>query len=1159
MKERSGLRVAVVLTGLTSLLAACSVEEKTVNAGSPGAPAEATAPAVSANSSAPSAPLPEGEGAFALGDADEAPILKVAPDGILSLADVRMLVDYRDGRSTQQDKVGAVDFSPERTQIVAGQLWQREGEFLPKTSSQPLGFAETLKRAVSDAVDYEFFLTGEIKPEATARWVLRLPSTAYAGAAVLVDDKPVTLPKKPGDFSVGRYDAQTLALPVADGMLTLSAPTNVLVGDNRFYHQEHFSLILEQQRDAKTPGERAYSSQLSWRPFRYVPLSLAPVANMGFADEVAGDQQGGWNDQGADHDLASFPVGEQTFGGVLFSITDPAANDGRGCLVFAGPQRMNFLKEATVQADGEPLRTLFLLHAFAWDQDKGTPLGELVVSFADGTTQALPVTAHVEASNWTAAYDAPNGRIVWRGDTGSHEAGLSLSQYALPGKPVESIRFVGSGQAVWMVAGLTGSTDPVPPATSVADEPMVMVANEDWGAYPFEKDIVPGTMLDFSGFVDAPAGKHGHVEIRDGHFVFADRPGEPLRFWGTNIVWGGNFIEKPLAEQLARRLAMMGYNSVRFHHSDRGMLRDNPASSHDIDPEQLDLWDYLFYCMKKEGLYVTIDLFSSRVFKAGEIEEVDVPVGKGIKAAVTISPSAMEAWKIFARKLMTHRNPYTGMTYAEDPALFAICPINENVQEVFWSSNPSVAQLYNRRFDEWLESNHMTGLSDDERALAFVRFQSELQIASEREIHRFLKDELGVQAQLTDVNHRDYKPLTLTRDNLDYVDVHRYWDHPRFAGAPWQLPYLHTSESVITALAEVPRVLFPTRVAGRPFAVTEFNYSHPNPFRGEAGPIMGAYSAFQDWDAIYRFNYSGSLTQYLTQTGPIVGLNTINDPVGVLADRLIALLFLRRDVAPASEMIVYEINPDTLFSRADNLGSYSQEFSTLGLVSGLGTVVTDGQSVPNLPIAAEVVDPGTSPSLGVESFENGPKLLAEVKDSGLIDPALMDTKKGRYESETGEIVLDAGKNIFTVLTPRTEAFVLPQPGTLKGDFATVKVEDAATVAVCAMDGKPLSASSRLLILHLTEAQSTGSRFRNAERKIIETWGDGPPLVRRGTARLTLPVAPATARVWALDMTGERLWEVPLKPAGSGSELTLTSVSPQGVALAYELEIVPPGR
>ena len=43
------------------------------------------------------------------------------------------------------------------------------------------------------------------------------------------------------------------------------------------------------------------------------------------------------------------------------------------------------------------------------------------------------------------------------------------------------------------------------------------------------------------------------------------------------------------------------------------------------------------------------------------------------------------------------------------------------------------------------------------------------------------------------------------------------------------------------------------------------------------------------------------------------------------------------------------------------------------------------------------------------------------------------------------------------------------------------------------------------------------------------------------------------------MTGERLWEVPLKPAGSGSELTLTSVSPQGVALAYELEIVPPGR
>jgi len=67
----------------------------------------------------------------------------------------------------------------------------------------------------------------------------------------------------------------------------------------------------------------------------FTPLDLSKAANMGFADEIAGDGKGGWTDQGSLNDLREFTLrGLNKLQYVDFYIIDPEENDGKSCIVW---------------------------------------------------------------------------------------------------------------------------------------------------------------------------------------------------------------------------------------------------------------------------------------------------------------------------------------------------------------------------------------------------------------------------------------------------------------------------------------------------------------------------------------------------------------------------------------------------------------------------------------------------------------------------------------------------------------------------------------------------------------------------------------------------------------------------------------------------------
>ena len=213
-----------------------------------------------------------------------------------------------------------------------------------------------------------------------------------------------------------------------------------------------------------------------------------------------------------------------------------------------------------------------------------------------------------------------------------------------------------------------------------------LIAGTGWAQPPegwFEFVIpVPaeGSVVDVSRYNAERAGAAGHVTIEDGRFVVG---GERMRFLGTNLTFADAFPEKERAPEIARRMAAMGINIVRFHHLDRhhaprGIWDPAHEDHQHIDAEQLDRLDWLIYQLREHGIYSNINLHVSRQF--GEADGFPDPhlrprYDKGI---CYFEPRMIVLQKKYARELLTHVNPYTGNAYVDEPCVAMVEITNEN-------------------------------------------------------------------------------------------------------------------------------------------------------------------------------------------------------------------------------------------------------------------------------------------------------------------------------------------------------------------------------------------------------------------------------------------------------------------------------------------------
>ena len=385
---------------------------------------------------------------------------------------------------------------------------------------------------------------------------------------------------------------------------------------------------------------------------------------------------------------------------------------------------------------------------------------------------------------------------------------------------------------------------------------------------------------------------------------------------------------------------------------------------------------------------------------------------------------------------------------------------------------------------------------------------------------------------LTSLNDRVEVPLTLLRGQFDLVDNHTYFDHQQ----GWGLPVGFRQQSAVKQMAVVPVNLMPSRIFGKPYIVTEFNYCNPNIYRAEGGSLVGAYAGLQNWDAVFRFAWSHSSTGISQVTTLAATFDINSDPLAQLSDRIAMTMFLRNDVDAAKEKYAYEVSSNVTSDLFQNESmTYPENFVSLGLIAQTGSVIAGKRSLPEVNI------------LTPEELRK-PESLKNEKISQLWQRAL---KQHVADSATGQIALDVNQCTFAVKTPRSESITLERGACRAGIVCVENADSFQTVGAISLDGKELGKSSSILVIHLTNIAYTGMHFKGEDKKTLVSLGTPPLLVYRGTADLTLS-SDRNYKVVALSADGEELGPVNISSSGSNITFKLDPGCYLGGVIAYHL-------
>ncbi len=642
--------------------------------------------------------------------------------------------------------------------------------------------------------------------------------------------------------------------------------------------------------------------------------------------------------------------------------------------------------------------------------------------------------------------------------------------------------------------------------------------NIDFVDYAMQWSHAEESLVDLSGYLEAPAGKHGFINSRDGHLWRPD--GKRFRIWGINFAADDCFPPKEIAPRIAADLARLGFNYIRMHHLDAGfgppnLFLEQKQDTRTLDPDRLDRLDYFIAQLKQQGIYTNLNLNNSRKYRSGDGVRDRRPL-ETAKCATYFNPHLIELQHEYARNLLDRVNPYTGNHYRDESALVAVEMVNENAlfegwlmerihgpnlagQAMFGSLPKSYAVELTVLFNQWLAENRHEPVVESlrkesgtklgeliprlrpaefksaskERFVAETEFYVSLENRFFTDFKQLLRKQIGLQCLLVGpADHNDgiatFPHIKTLAKHFDFIDGHGYWEHPLLETPKWVRNTPMVNDPLDSSYNQFAR----TPVLGVPFVFGETSAPYPGDYGAEVFPILAAYACHQDWDGACWFYYGEG-----RKSGDNPAIDDVfalgNDPARMASIVAASQLFHRADVAVAKKTIVRGYDEETTIE--------SMRW----------------ERKPNRPFFHQDYDLSTA-------LRHAVRLTFDPSQATPL-PHWDDT--GDYTTDTQEISwtgVTKKRGLVAINTPKTQALI----GFLNDTAHNLPHLDAAlknpfaTIVLTSLDNKTIARSHKMLLVIANRSQNTGLKFK-PDHQTVTSLGSAPTQIERIEGTITI--------------------------------------------------------
>jgi len=691
---------------------------------------------------------------------------------------------------------------------------------------------------------------------------------------------------------------------------------------------------------------------------------------------------------------------------------------------------------------------------------------------------------------------------------------------------------------------------------STADVPADPGA-ESWYTFSPANDPSKPSEIGMQDWLEKPAGKHGRI-TREGEKLIYD--GKPIKLWGLNDCYSSCSPDKARADKRAAFYAKYGINAVRLHKYADGSGWGGIQSAQSftkLDPAGLDRMDYFVSALKGQGIYVTLS--STFGVKVGPDDRSRVPYIDEFGAAKNNRVETKAGSIFLSRELqdmqieqivsiLTHKNPHTGTTYAEETSVAAIELINEESILFFNTVDilkriPTLRKRTSEAFCDWLNKQYgsekallaawgphslncfasegFSGESWDDKTIVpagnpWFYDPDQLEGSQKANKTRLLDTMLFLYELQNDFYNRYVKAIRDTgytgeilasnwqagRAFSHYYNLHSDW----LTGLIDRHNYFGGTKGAKIDNATMLR--FPgsgmlsagmQQAGDRPFMLSEWVHKSPTEWMVEGPAILGAYGmGLQGWDASFVFQNEDAGTFNREVLGKLWA-DVMTPPIlGVFP--AVSRQVLRGDVGESNVQAVRYVHMPSLHQGKIGFNDRVEQ------EGDMKTFTSD--EVPSRALAAA--------RCTVEFTD-------VYRDTPDFDLAAYTTNGG-IRSATGQLFWQEGKSkldgYFTVNTPATKAVIGFAQGKkcVLGDV-TIEPESrfgAIYVSAQEMD-KTIDDAEKILVTAIARARNTGTKVL-ADSLLLEK-GAAPLVMEPVKARITLKRNPS--KVYLLDHDGIR--------------------------------------